>query len=392
MSDVGDVRDLRDLRVLGEARVRQGWSRVRSAWWPILQAAIGGSVAFAIARYGLQHPYPFFAPVSTWIALGFTANRSIRRVAELAVGVALGVALGDVVVHVIGTGAWQVGVVLFVSALLARFLDRGPMLTTQAGVQAIVIVGLPATVATGGPLGRWLDAVVGGALALAVALLTPANPVRGPRALGRTAVEELAAVLHTLARGFSAHDHEVVEHGLVQARATQPALAEWSSVTVQASELARISPANRRHHADLAALALTAERVDRAARSARVLARRSLPLLDAPVPGAPPARESAGDGSAAEPEPAHDLRAVAVVVDRLARATDELAAAVGTGRAPTRAAENLVAAAGALDPFVLAPRDWQAQSLVLLLRSLAVDLEEGAGVDPAAARRALPEI
>lgn len=390
MSDVGDLRDVRDLRVLGEARIRQGWSRVRSSWWPILQAALGGAVAFAIARYALHHPYPFFAPVSTWVALGFTANRSVRRVAELAVGVALGVALGDVVVHVIGSGAWQVAVVLFVAAVLARFLDRGPMLTTQAGVQAIVIVGLPASVATGGPVGRWLDAVVGGAVALAVALLTPANPVRAPRALGRTAVEEVAAVLHTLARGFSTHDHEVVEHGLVQARATQPALAEWSSVTVEASELARISPANRRHHGDLAALARTAERIDRAARSGRVLARRSLPLLDAPVPGVPPPD---GPGGAPGPAaPAHDLRAVAVVVDRLARATDELASAVGTGRTPSRAADDLVAAAGALDPFALAPDDWQAQSLVLLLRSLAVDLAEAAGADPATARRALPEI
>ena len=79
------------------------------------------------------------------MALGFTMDRSVRRVAELAVGVALGVALGDLVVHVIGKGAWQMAVVLFLAAIIGRFLDRGAMLTTQAGVQAIVIVGLPAS-------------------------------------------------------------------------------------------------------------------------------------------------------------------------------------------------------------------------------------------------------
>jgi hypothetical protein len=45
-----------------------------------------------------------------------------------------------------------------------------------------------------------------------------------------------------------------------------------------------------------------------------------------------------------------------------------------------------------MDPFVLAPGDWQVQSDVLLLRSLVVDLLEVAGTDPAEARALLPEI
>ncbi|WP_217617424.1 FUSC family protein, partial [Cellulomonas sp. GbtcB1] len=72
------------------------------------------------------HSAPFFPPVSPWIAPGSTADRALRRVAELAVGVAIGVGLGDLVVHVSGTGAWQVAFVLLVAALIARFLDRGP--------------------------------------------------------------------------------------------------------------------------------------------------------------------------------------------------------------------------------------------------------------------------
>ena len=146
----------RDLRVLGEARVRQGFARMRAAWFPILQAAVAGGVAYAIAHYWVGHPIPFFAPVCAWIALGFSMDRSVRKVAELAVGVAIGVGLGDLVAHVIGHGIWQISLVLFASAMLARFIDRGVLLTTQAGVQAIVIVALPAT--SGGPFGRWVDA------------------------------------------------------------------------------------------------------------------------------------------------------------------------------------------------------------------------------------------
>jgi hypothetical protein len=45
-----------------------------------------------------------------------------------------------------------------------------------------------------------------------------------------------------------------------------------------------------------------------------------------------------------------------------------------------------------MDPFTLADGDWQVQSVVLLLRSLVVDLLEVAGADPADARALLPEI
>ncbi|WP_273653393.1 FUSC family protein [Cellulomonas fimi] len=370
--DLGGLRSLgrRDLAVLGRARVRQGWSRVEASWFPILQAAVAGSVAFAIAHFWLGHPYPFFAPVSAWIALGFSMDRSVRRVAELAVGVAIGVALGELVAVVIGQGALQVGLVLFVAALLARFLDRGQMLTTQAGVQAIVIVSLPA--AAGGPFGRWVDAALGGAVALAVALLTPSDPRRHPRALGRAALDELAGVLHALARGLDERAVPAVEDALLRGRASQPALDEWSDRAGNARDLARLSPASRRYADELAGHVTRAVLADRAMRNTRVLARRALAVLAAEAP--------------------HDTSGLAAQVASTATAVDELAAAVGAGRDPERARTALLAVAHALDPFALAADDWQVQSLVLLHRSLAVDLLESAGVAPGDARAALPEI
>lgn len=360
------------VRVQLAARTRQGWSRVRTAFVPVLQAVVAAGVAYAIGYYVLGHSAPFFAPVSAWVALGFTADRDLRRVAELAVGVALGVALGDLVVHGIGTGPWQVALVLGVAALTARFLDRGPMLTTQAGVQAIVIVGLPAVGASGGPVGRWTDALVGGVVALAVAALTPSDPRRRPRAQGRDAVEELAGMLRLLARGMRTRSVPDVEDALVRGRASQPALDEWHDAAASASDLARVSPAARRHRTELAWIGQSAVRVDRAVRNARVLARRGLATVEA--------------------EPPHDLGAVADAVDRVALAADALAAALGSGSEPLRSREELLRLAGDLDPFVLTPDDWQAQSLVLLLRSLVVDLLEASGVDPRTAREALPEL
>jgi uncharacterized membrane protein YgaE (UPF0421/DUF939 family) len=354
------------------ARARQGWSRVRTAFVPVLQAVVAAGVAYAIGYSVLGHSAPFFAPVSAWVALGFTADRDLRRVAELAVGVALGVALGDLVVHGIGTGPWQVGLVLGVAALVARFLDRGPMLTTQAGVQAIVIVGLPVVSASGGPVGRWTDALVGGLVALAVAALTPSDPRRRPRAQGRAAVEELAGMLRLLARGLRAASSHDVQDALIRGRASQPALDEWRDAASAARDLGRVSPAARRHRTELAWVGQAAVRVDRAVRNARVLARRSLATVEA--------------------EQQHDLGPVADAMDRVALASDALAAALGTGTEPLRSREELLRLAAELDPFTLTPDDWQAQSLVLLLRSLVVDLLEASGVDGRTAREALPEI
>jgi len=132
-----------------------------------------------------------------------------------------------------------------------------------------------------------------------------------------------------------------------------------------------VSPTIRKHREELAGLAANAVLVDRAMRNARVLARRCLSAVETQT---------------------HDMTTIAAQVEATARATDDLAAALGAGRDPERARTQLLAVSGALDPFRLAARDWQVQSLVLLHRSLVVDLLEAAGVEPQAARDSLPEI
>ncbi len=365
-------RGWRDVRLVARVRVRQGLDRVRAAWFPILQASVAAGIAFGIGRYGLGHEYPFFAPICAWIALGFSADRSLRRVAEIAVGVAIGVGLGDALVHVIGTGLWQVAVVLFVAAILARLVDRGALLTTQAGVQAMVIVGLPTLAAGGGALGRWTDALVGGSVAFAVAVLTPSDARRQPRELAQRATREVADVLHELAAGLAAGSVTDVEDVLVRGRASHASLDEWRETATNARELVRLSPARRKYRAELSRLVTAAVLVDRAMRNLRVMTRRSLALLASPG--------------------THDLASAAQRIEATAAATADLASALGSGREPARAREALLASAAALDPFVVAPDDWQVQSLVLLHRSLVVDLLEAAGEDAGAARAALPEI
>lgn len=360
---------MRSARVVARSRLRQGWARVRRALVPVLLASLAAGIAWAIAHNGLGHANPFFAPVSAWVALGFSADRQPRRVAELAIGVALGVLLGDLLVHVIGTGALQIAVVLVVAALVARFLDRGTLLTTQAGVQAIVIVALPAAQA-GSPLGRWTDAAVGGGVALLVAALSPQDPRRRIRSLAEEGLTEVADVLRFLSRGLVGSSEEDVDEALVRGRASQPVLDQWRSTAASAREAARVSPQFRRHRGELQGLESAAVHVDRAMRNARVLVRRSRVVV----------REG------------HDVEALARLLDELVVAAEELGVAFAAGAEPVRARERLMAAAAGADPWRVAPSDWHVQGLVLMLRSLVVDLLEASGVDPAQARSGLPEM
>ena len=357
------------------ARGRQGWARVRRAALPVLFASVAAGAAYAVARYGLNHPFPFFAPASAWIALGFTADRQPRRVAELAIGVAVGVGAGDLLVHVIGAGAWQVAVVLMVAVLLARFIDRGDLLAVQAGVQAVVIVVLPAA-NSGGPLNRWLDAVVGGVVALIVAVLSPQDPRRRVRSLAGEGMREVSEVLAALSNGLARRRPEDIDEALVRGRASQPVLDQWRSAAVSARDAARVSPAFRRHLPALGELEGAAVLADRAMRNTRVLVRRARSVVDQP--------------STAELDASLD--ALAELLGELWLAVDDLGAVLAGGGTAAPVRHRLAQIAQGTDPHRLAPQDLHVQSLVMLVRSLVVDLEEAAGTDPEEARAWLPEL
>lgn len=345
-------------------RLRQGLVRARVGMVPIGQAALAAAASYAFAYWVLGHHQPFFAPIAAWACLGFTALRNVRTVAELAIAVGLGVGAGDLVVHWIGTGWWQIGVVLLVAALVGRIIGPGALLTMQAGTQAIVIVGLPA--ASGGPLGRWTDALVGGAFAFLVAVLSPGDTRRRPRALGVRATTELAETLELVARGMRSHDDETLATALVRGRASEPVLAEWRTAARSAAELARVS-VGRPWREELAQLESQAVLVERAMRTVRVLARRA-------------------------PSVGEDLAAVADLTDRFAAGVRLLTNAVGSGGDPAPARRVLLDVAAETDPRTVGAGTWHVQALVMLLRSPLVDTLEAAGATPEEARAALPEL
>jgi uncharacterized membrane protein YgaE (UPF0421/DUF939 family) len=60
----------------------------------------------------------------------------------VAIGVAVGVAVGDLWLALFGTGVWQIMVVCAIAMSLATLLGVGQLMMTQAGVQSILVTVL----------------------------------------------------------------------------------------------------------------------------------------------------------------------------------------------------------------------------------------------------------
>ena len=335
-------------------------ARVRSGAWPSAQCGLAATGAWAFSTDVLGHTRPFFASVAAVVALGLRAGQRLRRTAELAVGVALGVLVGDLLVGVIGQGAWQIGVVVGLTLLLAVTLGATGLAVTQAGLQAVFVVALPRTPHSG--LNRWQDCLVGGAAALLVATLLPHDPWREARRLRAAYVDELAAVLRDAAAGLRGSSAEQVAASLTRGRALEPLLVRWQEALTTGREGNRLS--TRRVDGSWVEGQRVTVGLSRATRNLRVLVRRALVTVQV--------------GQELPP-------CLPVLLDRLAAALD--LAADGDG-----AIEPLIALAGELDPEALQARTLPGQVVVGQLRVAMVDLLEGFGLEHDRARNSLPEL
>ena len=142
-------------------------SRWRSTAVPIVQAALAAGLSWLVAVHVVDHRAPFFAPVAAVVCLGMTLGQRLRRTIELIVGVGLGVGVGDLLISAVGTGPWQIAVVVALAMSVAVLLDGGAVITGQAAVSAILVATLCLPGATSG-VNRLVDGLIGGATGLLV--------------------------------------------------------------------------------------------------------------------------------------------------------------------------------------------------------------------------------
>lgn len=318
------------------------------------------------------HPTPFFAPIAAVVSLGLSLGARLRRSVELVAGVAIGIGVGDLLISVIGSGVWQIALVVVLAMSTAVLLDGGPIFAMQAGNSAVLVATLIPPGDSGG-IDRMVDALIGGLVGVAVVALIPTHPVGRPRKYAASILGTASEVLKLVADGLVANDEKPIIAALHKARDTQPAIDALRTHLEGGREIARISPLYWNTRRRLERLSATADPIDNALRNIRVLARRSLSLVR--------------DDEILDP-------ALVDQVEKLAQGMDVLRRMVlaDPGQKPDQveAARVLRSVASGMKPAMVEHAGLSATVVFAQIRSLLVDLLQVAGLERISAIATLP--
>lgn len=246
--------------------------RLRSRLYFILQCSTAAGFSWWAAQQLWSHPMPYLAPVAAIICLGLTFGQRWRRVLEVTVGVATGVFIGSAFAHYFGSGPWQIIVVAAAGMVIASLLGGGALISTQAAVQGIIVITLVGHAESG--FDRWLDALVGAAVALVAAGITPASPIDRPRDIAARIGMTMSGVLHEAVGAFRDGDLDRVTQALYDARESEAELESFATATTEGMAVVRHSPLRRGRREAVQEIAAIAAPLDRAVRNIRVLVRR----------------------------------------------------------------------------------------------------------------------
>jgi uncharacterized membrane protein YgaE (UPF0421/DUF939 family) len=363
---VSDATPFDRMRDRGRVSLQQRFARLRSKAWQIGQCSVAAGVAWFLAHDVFGHPKPFFAPIVAVVCLGTSYGQRLRRVAEVTIGVAIGVFLADVLLLLIGTGAWQVSVLVALAMSVTLLLNAGTLFVTQAAVQGIVIVTFAAT--PGYALTRWSDALVGGAVALLAAAVVPRAPLRRPREQASLVVRRIAELLRAGARSAEQGDVEHALEVLADARSTDRLIRELQDAADEGLSVLASSPFRRRHTGHVRRMVELVEPLDRALRTTRVLVRRLAVSTyhHQPLP-----------------------HAYVLLCEDLADAVDEMADELATDRMAVGVRRTLLRI-GEGTAQVERVADLSADVVLAQIRSIIVDLLQITGLDVLEATDALP--
>jgi uncharacterized membrane protein YgaE (UPF0421/DUF939 family) len=259
--------------------------RVRGELWGILQTTVAAGAAWGLAS--LLHPHPYFAPAAAVISLGVSRGGRTVRAVELTVGVAVGILVADVIVRALGANTLVLMLVVGLSMAAALLVGVGPLLVNQAAISGILVVATLRPGASPSP-SRFLDALIGGAVALLVGLvLFPRDPVRSMARSAGPLVGDLARALKVTAEALRNGDDERAHRALEMARATDAYLATFFDAVALARETFTLRAPRRRTRERVPLYAQAAQQMDYAVRNTRVLARRALHAIRRHGPAPP---------------------------------------------------------------------------------------------------------
>lgn len=365
----GDAAARLERRLNRRLDLRAALDRGTGSIAAIVQIVASVTAAYAIAHYLLGHEVPLVAVTVTISILGFGRDTRPRRVFDSVIGILTGIVLSELLLMVVGTGVWQIALVLFITLLVARTLSPSAPFAIAAGVQSMLVMLIPAP--EGGVFTRSIDGLIGGAVALAATALIPRDPRRIAERDARRMVGALKESLDSVVGALRDANEPAASLALERLRRTQGFLDEWAQSQDTAVAVARVSPFLRRHLPALRHQAAVLAGLDLAARHLRVITRRVSFLVR--------------DG---EPRPA-----LAAFIERIAAGIDLLGRSLQDPEIATEAREAFGAIMPSLDPAVSLPGASMPTAIVVhLLRPLLVDLLVATGMPAAEARALLPAV
>ncbi|MDQ3911120.1 MAG: FUSC family protein [Actinomycetota bacterium] len=366
------MRPARDTDPLPEVgrHVASGTERLMANVWPILQTSAAAGLAYFLATVVLGNEQPFFAPVAAVVTLGLAPGERGRRAVEVALGVAVGLAVADVIVRAIGVGMAQIGVVVGLAMAAAVLLGERRLLVNQAAISAILVVVLQPPESGFSP-DRFFNALVGSGVALAINYLFPVNPEHLVERAARPIFEELATALEEIAGALENGDLERAELVLGRVRELDERVRSFNEALSAGYETARLSPTRRRSLKHLELYAGASTRIELAVINTRVLGRGAANALRR--------------GAAVPPSMPEAVLGLSRAVRALAEYLEESG---GAGEARRFALESARGATEALKER----HDLTISVLVGQVRSMAVDLLRSTGMNQAQALAALEEV
>lgn len=350
-------------------RIRGGLNRVRGAVIPNLQAAIAATIAWMICHaYG--DPNPIFAPIATFICMGFSRNRQPGKVIEIGLGASFGVLIGAIVGHYWGFNWIQLVLLLSTTTLVGRFIHRSEFVAFQTAINAIVVASMMPLHTTSTPLDRLLNALVGAAVALLATIVIPTDVLSRPRRYTVFGLQEMARTLRRLSRALRDGDAQAIAELRGRLTSIREQMNDARLALNSAQETSAISPTARGVRPQLAELDRLLTLIERMHVSVSMLRRQARHMVTETGP---------------MPELSQPLREIADLLDRVARGVE-------VWQRPTDARDDAVALAAHLGPDEVADAgNWRSTVLVSITRALLVDLMQLTGLSLAQARGALAD-
>jgi hypothetical protein len=245
--------------------------------WPIVQASAAAATAWLIASNIVDHPDPFFAPISALVSLNASLGERGLNALRLLQGVLLGIVVGELALLALGGGYGTLALGTFVALLLAQVLGNARILRAQAGIAAILTI----SVADGdvGPQ-RLIDALIGAGVALVFSqLLFPPQPLRLLRRVETSALAAMAAGLDLTAQALDG-DESLADRAIHSQRQLRDQLAELARTRRASTRVARHSLTWRTQIAPLVQENEDAGHLDLLGGSCLLLTRTSLAASD----------------------------------------------------------------------------------------------------------------